>query len=308
MVTSLVLAAVGLTSVSPTKSLEVEFEKLCSGFQGKIGYHLKLLPDGPEISRLGATKFPTASTIKTALLIEAINQVDEGTIKWTDQREVPPTASRTSNMASMWSYFLKDGTKIDLDGWCNLMIGVSDNTATKVLALWLDATKVRTRMQSFGLEQTAFLSYTPQDPFLKRWNMHYGMGMTTPDEMAKLWELIYLRKVASPGGCDRIIRILGRQYWDDYLASGVPPTVKVLSKTGAISRSRSDNAIVYGDQHYLFIVYTDQQKDQSWGDHNEGEELIRKMGSLAWNTLNPKHPYTPPADAKKFAPTGGGIE
>ncbi len=290
-------------------AIQTKMDALCEKFDGKAGYCLKIMPDGPMISRLGNRKFPTASTIKTAIMIEAINQVDEGKLKWTDVKEVPKTAERTPNMSSMWAYFLRDGVKINLDGWCNLMITYSDNTATKVVGMWVGNQAIYDRMKSFGLDNTAFLSYAPSDQtFFRRWNMRYGMGMTTPIEMAKLYELIYKGKVASEAGTERIQRILGRQYWDDFIAGAAPPDVRVLSKSGAISRSRSDNGIVYGRHHYVLTLYTDDQADRRWASDNAGDVLLQQLSSIAWNGLHPERPYTPPKNADKFAPTGGGIE
>jgi beta-lactamase class A len=302
----LLLAKPTVPSLMP---LQTDLDAMCAKFNGKIGYAVVIPDTGQRISFNGDRPFPSASTIKTSILIEAVNQVDEGKLKWTDVKVVPPTKERTPNMSSMWTYFLRDDVKVNLDGWCNLMITYSDNTATKVVGMWVGNQAIKSRMEKLGLPRTAFLSYAPPEAtYFRRWNRSYGMGMTTPNEMAHLWEQIYRKKVASEAGSERVLKILKRQYWDDYAGASCPPEVSVASKSGAISRSRSENAIVYGDIPYVFIVYTDDQKDQRWSSDNEGDVAIATMANKVWNYLHPKRTYTPPKGSEKFAPTGGGVE
>lgn len=300
--------AFGPASLAPIKT---ELDQVCKDFKGDIGYTLIDLKTRERIDLNGIKRFPSASTIKVPLLVEAINQVEEGKIKWTDQKELPPTKERTGNMSSMWSYFMKDGTKLNLDGLCNLMITYSDNFATHIVGKWVTNQAVRDRMLKFGLEHTAYLAYAPADGdfFFKRWNRRFGLGMTTPNDMASLFERIYDRKATqTEAGADRLLRILSRQYWDDFVGQSVPIGVGHATKSGAISRSRSECAIVWGDRPYVFTVYTDNQKDQRWASDNEGDVAIQKLAGIVWNRMNPKHPYQPPKEAEKFAPTGGGVE
>lgn len=268
-----------------------------------MGYCLKTLRDGKEISYRGDERFPTASTIKTAVMVEVVKQVDEGKLKWGDKRTVPSDMSK--RQGSMWSYYFKDGTTLTVDGWVNLMITVSDNTATMVLREWLTPDAVNTRMAGLGLTNTKVLMNGMARELDQRHRGMFGLGMTTPREMARLLEMIYKNKAASVEGCDRMIQILSHQYWDDGIGWGIPRDVKVASKSGAIERSRSDTAIVFSDNPYILTIYTDNQKDRRWSESNEGSATIRRMGSLIWNYLHPSRQYTPPKGAGKFAPNGG---
>src|SRR5471030_1314547 len=136
MLSSLICVAVAVT---PRRSplllaLKPRLDSICQGFHGRIGYCIKLLETGETIDARGDERFPTASTIKVAISLEAIRQIEEGKLKWTDKHTVPPDDGR---QYSMWSYFFKDGTTLDVDGWVNLILTVSDNTATMVLREWL---------------------------------------------------------------------------------------------------------------------------------------------------------------------------
>jgi len=287
--------------------LKGHLDSVCQNFHGRMGYCVRDMETGLGISNRGSERFPTASTIKTAVALEAIRQVEEGKVNWTDKSMVPPMDGR---QFSMWSYFFKDNTVLDLDGWVNLMITVSDNTATMLLREWLKPDNVNARMEALGLKNTKVLwdNFPPNEPDKVKLRAQYGLGFTTPVEMNRLAELIYRHKAASDAGCDRLLRILSHQYWDDYTGVTTPVDIKVASKSGAIDRSRSEVAIVYATHPYILTIYTDSQKDQSWTPTNEGDVAIRKMCGFIWNDLNPKRPYHPPVGYEKFLPTGGGVE
>ncbi len=305
---SVAALAVLVSGPARLSDLKSQLDVCCQGLAGRAGYCLTLLRTGEQIGYRDTESFPTASTIKTAVMVAATDLVDQGKLKWTDSRPVPATKDRTPNMSSMWSYFFRDGLSLDLDGWVNLMIGVSDNTATKVVGQWLTNDVINAKMASLGLKQTKYLAYySGPSVELKRLNRQFGLGTTTPREMNQLLVAIAKGKAASPAACEKMIRILGRQYWDDALVYQVPPDVKTASKSGAINRSRSDTAIVFGPEPYVLTVYTDSQKDQRWVWENAGDTLLRTIGERVWNTLHPRRPYHPPQGADRFRPTGGGV-
>ena len=289
------VAMLTLAPVSRMEPLKTDLVRIADQFHGRLGFYVKNLETGEIAQYRGQERFPTASTIKTAIAVHAIREVDSGRMKWTD--------------AHPWSYSMKDGIVLNLDGYVNLMITMSDNLATRVLREWLETVKIDATIRSLGLKDTLCLSSAPKtETRLRRLNGQFGMGMTTPAEMGQLLELIYRKKAASPAGCERLLRILCHQYWDDWIASTVPPGVAIASKSGAISRSRSDTAIVFAKHPYILTIYTDSQKDQNWSDENEGDRAIRRMASLVWRALEPETPYTPPIGYQKFSPTGGGAD
>ena len=286
--------------------LKSELDTVCKGFGGRLGYCVIDLASGNRIDFRGEEVFPTASTIKTAVALDAISEVDEGKRKWTDKHVVPPMSGR---QASMWSYQFRDGVKLDFDGWVNLMITVSDNTATMVLREWLGCDAVNARMMKLGLLNTKVLGTFPPDQIRnialrKKW----GLGMTTPREMARLFELLYRYQAGSEAGCEKLLRILSKQYWDDMAIAASPIDVKVCAKSGAINRSRSEVAVVYASRPYILAIYTDDQKDQRWVFENEGEQAIRGMCKKIWDTFEPCRPFKVPEGYQKFSPTGGGVE
>lgn len=290
-------------------ALEPRLNSICKQFGGRLGYHLRLLRSGESIGFREDERFPSASTIKTAVMVQALDLVDQGKLKMSDKQPIPKEPGRRES--SMWSFFLKENLSLDLDAWVNLMITVSDNTATIVTRDWLGTMNVNAKMESLGLKNTKILGNAPKDNVsIQRLRRQFGMGMTTPKEMATLLELIYRNKASSPAACEKMIRVLSHQYWDDWIGSSAPVDVKVASKSGAISRSRSDTAIVFsGTEPYVLTIYTDNQKDRRWVADNEGDRTIRKLAEMVWNALHPERPYRlPKGYEEKFLPTGGGVE
>lgn len=287
--------------------LKAELDALAEAFPGKLGYSLRILPDGPEIGFLDRERFPSASTIKTVVMLEVVKQVEEGKLNWTDKIAMPPVERRSF---SQWSYLFPEGKEVNLDGLVHLMMSVSDNTTTVMLANHVGGGNViEQRMLDLGLRNTKWTSNPPADnPLLIRLREQFrNMGVTTPGEMTQLLAMLDAGELASPAATDRMIRIMRQQYWDDFIAIMVPRDVVVAGKVGALNRSRSEIAIVYGGVRYALAIYTDDQEDQRWISENPGNAAIREISSRVWNALHPDRPYTPPADSEKWYPTGAGI-
>jgi len=287
--------------------LEKELTATCQAFHGKMGYYVKNLKSGETIGFRQDEQFPSASTIKTAIMLEVVKQIDAGKLAWTDKLAAPRQAKRYD---SIWLSFMQDKISINIDGLVNLMIAVSDNTAAVMLSDKVGVETIEQRMNELGLKQTACLIHVPatNERLTKLRATYQNMGCTSPADMGKLLELIYSKKVASQAGCERMLRVLSHQYWDDHFASQIPPGICVASKSGALNRSRSDTAIVFGPTPYIVTAYTDDDKDTTWDANTEAHVALRKIGAAAWRALNPGMRYDPPKDADKWYPTGGGIE
>src|SRR4029078_12527970 len=93
------------------------------------GSHIVDLTTGDEIKRLQDSVFPTASTIKLAILYELFKQADEGLI---DLDQVKPLDRRHVVGGTGVLRELTAPT-MALRDYAALMVVLSDNTATNVL-------------------------------------------------------------------------------------------------------------------------------------------------------------------------------
>ncbi len=96
----------------------------------------------------------------------------------------------------------------------HLMIVLSDNTATNLLIGRLGTARVNERLEAYGLRETKLFRPTFRDgradvlPELER---EFGLGMTTPREMARLMALIAEGKAVNRGASDAMLATLRRQ-------------------------------------------------------------------------------------------------
>jgi len=162
-----------------------------------------------------------------------------------------------------------------------LSLSTSDNTAS----LWLQSLagggkRINELLDSAGLSITRVNSRTPGREANR--NM-YGWGQTSPYEMATLLEKIVKGEIISPAASAKMLRLLGRNYWDEQAVSQVPTDVFVASKNGAVNASRSEVVFVNGKHcRYVFCICTNNNKDQSWDEHNEAWVLTRALSKLLW--------------------------
>jgi beta-lactamase class A len=112
--------------------------------------------------------------------------------------------------------------------------------------------------------------------------------------MVTLFERIRSGQLFSPAVCERMLRLLGRDYWDEYALSQIPPSVFAACKGGAVNESRSETVFVNAPHGpYIFSIITKDQKDTSWQPANEGWVLARKLSRLLWNYYEPKSEWRP---------------
>lgn len=174
------------------------------------------------------------------------------------------------------------------------MLTTSDNTAS----LWLQklagtGTRINEILEGYGFVNTRVNSRTPG-----RENNRslYGWGQTTPKEIGTLFEMIYQNKISSPAACERMMRCLGRNYWDENEAiSQIPPYIEVFSKNGCVNAVRSEVLLVNAPHNpYIFCIFTRNNKDTSWKYDNEAWSLARKTSKLVWDYFEPKDKWEKP--------------
>jgi beta-lactamase class A len=250
-------------------------------FKGKVYLFAKNLDSGASYSFNGDERVRTASTIKVAVMIEAFTRVAEGRAKWTDEL-VLTKAARYGGSGVLPE--LADGLRLTLRDCVNLMMVVSDNTATNMVLDYLTTDAVNLRMNTLGFKNTRIMrriggggeSKEGKEPDNKR----FGLGATTPHEMAQILEKLeageIVNKIASKEMIDLMKReqaryAIGRTNWD----------VPMASKYGALDRLRSCVAILYSKHGRIAIAITvDDMPDIVWSVDNPGYLLMSRLSSI----------------------------
>jgi beta-lactamase class A len=274
----------GLVSVGQRtdKRLQEKVAALLMGFHGDIGVYVHDLKKNRIIAINADTVFPTASMVKVPILTGVMRKIETGELTY-HQPLVYKDSLLYEGVDILGS--LKANEKIELSKVIMLMLTMSDNTAS----LWLQAlagtgTRINELMDSLGLPETKVNSRTPGREDNRR---RYGWGQTTPKEMATLMEKIVNKKVINTAASEKMLRLLGRNYWDEEAISQIPGDVFVASKSGAVDASRSEVLFVNGKKcRYVFCICTKNNKDTSWGKTNEAWELTRRLSKLVWEYYN----------------------
>jgi beta-lactamase class A len=272
------------------KKLTTLLQQSIAGFNGDIGIYVKNLKTGKTVQIKADTVFPTASIVKVPILLGIMNKLDKGELT-NDQQLIYKDSLLYEGEDILGSF--KDGEKIALKKLLMLMLTTSDNTAS----LWLQSmagtgTRINELTDSLGLIHTKVNSRTAGR---ENNRSQYGWGQTTPAEMGALFEKIYRNQLFSAAACDRMMRSLGRNFWDtDEAISQVPPYIEVFSKNGCVNASRSEVMIVNAPHApYVFCIFTKNNKDQRWTHDNEAWAMARKVSRLLWNYFEPKDKWEP---------------
>lgn len=262
------------------KKLQQSLETLTTGFKGDVGIYVKDLHTGKIASINADSIFPTASMVKVPILIGIMDKLNKGELKYHQELTYKDSLLYAGSdlLAS-----LKNNEKVELSKVIMLMLTTSDNTAS----LWLQSlagtgTRINQILDSIGYTATRVNSRTPGR---EAGRDKFGWGQTSPKEMATMFEALANRTLMDATSSEKMIRLLGRNYWDEEALSQIPPDVFVASKNGAVNASRSEVVYVYGkNARYVFCICTKNNKDTSWELNNEAWELARKVSKLLWET------------------------
>jgi beta-lactamase class A len=260
------------------KKLQAKIEETIKGFGGDIGIYIKNLKTGKTVVVNADTVFPTASMVKIPILVGVMDKMNKGELDY--HQILTYKDSLLYEGVDILGSFKAD-EKIELGKVMMLMLTMSDNTAS----LWLQSLagkgdRINGLLDSLGFKTTRVNSRTTGREEARKL---YGWGQTSPREMATLMEKIVAGEVVSPQKSARMLRLLGRNFWDENAVSQIPPDVFVASKNGAVDGSRSEVLFVNGrGARYIFCVCTKNNRDQSWTEANEAWVLTRKLSKLVW--------------------------
>jgi len=295
----LALAALSavLLNAQPAPRLEQidhSIRSAIAGFQGTVSVFAKNLDSGETYGLRENERVRTASTIKLAVMAAVFESIARGQAKWTDQI-VLHDADKVEGTGVLLEF--SDGVRLPLQDLVHLMIVVSDNMATNLLLDRFTADAVNAEMDSLGLKQTRCLRKIMQGSKASGWsraglleeNQRFGLGVTTPKEIATLIEKMEEGQVVNAAASREMIAILKRQQDVSGIARGVGE-LPVADKTGALDHLRSDVGIVYSPGGRIAIAITvDGLPKLDYTPDNAGCILISELTHLLVDGLSKSH-------------------
>ena len=267
-----------LLAQNENKKLQKNVQALVNDYKGDIGIFIKSLKTGKVVQINADTVFPTASIVKVPILIGIINKIQLGELSY--HQEFSYNDSMLYAGVDILGSF-KNGEKIELSKLIMLMLSMSDNTAS----LWLQKLAGTGTAINMLMGKNGFVSTYVNSRTTGRENdrTQYGWGQTTPKEMAVIFEKLYKGEIINDSLSKKMIRLLGRNYWDEEALSEIPATIFSASKSGAVDASRSEILLVMAKEPYILSVFTKNNKDQSWNTTNEAWVLFRKLSKIVYN-------------------------
>jgi len=274
----ILLAALALFIASPSTAAPVEAEiaRIAQPAEGVVGVAAwRLDGSGPRILINADQRFPMASTFKVAVAGTILSQVDKGRLRLDQLVQVDPNMMVESE--GLAQTFRHPGVSVSIENLLELMLTVSDNTATDTLVKVAGGPAVMTQwVRGQGIDglrvdrDTAglirdFYGLPPGPSFPK--SLEAGLkadpkleergdkadpkfdtdprDTSTPTAMASLLERIFTGKALSPASTKLLGEIMERNTTGKARIRGrLPEGTAVAEKTGTIGGSLNNVGVI----------------------------------------------------------------
>ena len=296
--------------------LERQITRAIARYRGRVGVAIEHLESGARVAVNDAERFPLASVYKLPILVELWAQAQAGRLALTDRVELRPQ-DRHIGSGDISVYFDLPGVAMDLRNLANMMMIVSDNSATDVLLGRLGAASVTARMRALGLTeirvdrttQELILDYGGHDteklkgllleelrPLLRRGPEEEAdrlardarlaadpRDQATPRDFNRLLAMLWRGQVVDREASAAMLDLMKRcQTGQNRIKGLLPPDTVVAHKTGTLGGTINDAGIVYLPDdagHVAITVFTKEMR----GPAAEVERLIADIARFAYD-------------------------
>lgn len=226
----------------------------------EIGIVYKNFSTGYRFSEDDEQYFSAASTIKVVYAMKIYDRINAGEL------------SKDADIAYDPKYLEEGGGEITnqekkdsykLDYVIQNMIQYSDNTATKML-IGNTATATDVLVKYFA---TLGITLPPAEAAQNR---------ITPKMMEAVWTKLYNER----DKYQDLIKYLEASSDNEWIKQGIP-NKKIASKYGGIDANMHDTAIVFGNQDYMLLIYTNNLKNSAKGII----DISREINQLTENNM-----------------------
>jgi beta-lactamase class A len=259
-----------------TAALRSVLDSIAAAHHGVVGYSVIDIDNNVRMSRRGDEKFPTASLIKVPILVTVYDLVERKQIALDD----PLTVLKIDQVpGSGIIQFLHNGTTLTVRDAAWLMIIISDNTATNLLLDRIIIRRVWAKMDSLGLTQTRVhsKSFLRNSSVAMDSSVKYGLGVTTPNEMARLFELLAKGQAVNPSADSTMLDILEHTN-SDLMMQRYASGVRTAHKSGETDQVRTECSLFRMANRVVACVLTKENKDTRWIVDNDAQLTVARMG------------------------------
>src|SRR5438067_13637182 len=261
------------------KKLETRVEEIAARLDGVMGVAVLDLTDGRVLLRNADRVFAAASSIKLAILLELYRQ----------DQEARAGAKGKAKLDDIYTFDPKDlvedrqimagltagVTRVTNRDLAQFMVAVSDNAATNVRIDHDGMQNVSATLRSLGLTKTMLRRKMIDIAAARRGDEN----VATPQELARLLEMIYKGKTLNKENTGYHIKQLKTLKKDSYLSYELPADVELADKPGSLDGVRTDSGIVFAkNRPFAISVMTTYDRDEK-----AAERAISEVALEAYN-------------------------
>ncbi len=310
------MAAAGAAGAGRIDRLRRRIEDVVKRADGEVGVALRHLESGQRLELNAGIPFPMASTFKLPVLVEIMAQVKEGKFTLEDEVNVQKTDQHLGS--GMLSSLAAPGIKLTVRNLINLMMMISDNSATDILLAKVGAENVNKRLGGYGIEgilvarscQELIMDWMgvdyqkyggltleqieaesrkmpEQGPEARRESRRKFIldprDQSTPAAMSHLLEKIHKKEILDPESCDLILSIMLQcQTGEGRIRGGLPPGTPLAHKTGTIAGTVNDTGVVTlpdGLGHVALTIFTKNFEDKT----EDVEKILAAVARIVYD-------------------------
>lgn len=311
----------GVAQEEPVQELRIErlkgqLQNQIRGVEGVFGVAARHLESGEEVFINGDVYFPFGSVFKVPVFVEVLAQVKEGRFALDDEISLGKDDQHLGS--GMLSSLDAPGITLSIRNLINLMMNVSDNSATDILVEKVGPDNVNARLRSYDIDgmtvdrtcQELILEAIGLDPeelrglsldeVIKAYRMkfrenpkevdfarenfpHVMKDQSTPRAMNDLLGLIFHREILDEESCEYIIDVmLECQTGAGRIKGDLPRGVRVAHKTGTIGGTVNDVGIIFLPDdlgHVALSIFSKQTEAKT----SEVEEIIAQISRFVFD-------------------------
>jgi beta-lactamase class A len=302
-------------SLTAIQRLEKQIRNVIEGEEGEVGVSLLHIETGRALAVNGDTPFPMASAFKVPVLVEVLSQVREGRFTLDDEIRIGKTDQHMGS--GMLSSLTAPGIVLSVRNLINLMMLISDNSATDMLLAKVGAENVNARLKGLGIGgmsvnrpcQKLIMDFLGMD-YAKYGHLSLDevaaaerdgdwtpeerrkavltftadpQDQATPKAMTALLAKIFRKEIIDPASCELILDIMLKcQTGEGRIKGELPPGTRVAHKTGTIAGTVDNCGIIYlpdGQGHLVLTVWT----KNFLGEAEDVEAIIARIARFAYD-------------------------
>jgi beta-lactamase class A len=282
---------------APLAAFQAQLSAFSMRAPGHVGIVVQDVLTGMTTGVNAGAEMPAASTIKIPVMVEVFRQLAAGNF---DLNTRVKLRRSDKDWGSGDLVRGRVGSSYPVSRLLELMISVSDNTATNMLIRLVGRPHINQEMEDLGLTHTRLTDFIRSEGPHIRWALR-----SSPADMAHLLRAMAKEQLIDQWSSRAMIAILKGQHHNSLLPEPLPEGTSIAHKTGTLHDTLNDVGIVYeGADPYVIAVMTTDLRTLS-----SGRRFIRGVSRLAYDALGKFatwrgiNDFNPDAESERAAPT-----